>query len=156
MTTIAPIASIDDQHTALARAEAICAKRGVRLTAQRKEVLRLIWTSRQPVKAYSLLTELQKADSKAKPPTVYRALDFLLEQGLIHRLDSLNAFTGCIHPDAHDNCYFLICRDCGVVSECCSGVLESAIDEVSGKHGFTPEHTTLEIAGTCESCSPEG
>ncbi|MCE2517935.1 MAG: transcriptional repressor, partial [Alphaproteobacteria bacterium] len=115
------------QDTALKTAEAICADRGARLTDQRRQVLGLIWQSHRPVKAYDLLKTLQQDDPAAKPPTIYRALDFLLDQGLIHRMDSLYAFTGCGHPNAHDDSYFLICRDCGTADVCWSPSLTRAI-----------------------------
>lgn len=144
------------QETALAQAEAICAERGTRLTSQRKTVLGLIWQSHRPVKAYDLLSQLQEHDPAAKPPTIYRALDFLIEQGLIHRIDSLNAFTGCNHPNAHSDCYFLICKDCGTADECCSTQLTKAIRHAANTNGFAPAHTTLEIAGSCGKCSEGG
>jgi Fur family zinc uptake transcriptional regulator len=85
-------------HDALAAAEVLCAKRGVRLTAIRKRVLELVWASHQPLGAYAILDKLTNEGHKPAPPTVYRALEFLLEHGLIHRIASLNAFLGCIHP----------------------------------------------------------
>ena len=85
---------------ALEEARALCAQKGVRLTALRETVLELIWQSHRPVGAYEILAELTRIqDKSAQPPTVYRALDFLLEHGLIHRLSSLNAFIGCPHPE---------------------------------------------------------
>ncbi|MBM4202103.1 MAG: hypothetical protein FJ189_12570, partial [Gammaproteobacteria bacterium] len=82
-------------HRALASAERLCAERGVRFTPVRRRVLELIWRSHEAVKAYDLLEQLKTFDPAAKPTTVYRALDFLREQGLIHRVESLNAFIGC-------------------------------------------------------------
>lgn len=146
----------DHQHcqdTALSTAEAICAERGVRLTDKRRQVLALIWRSHKPIKAYDLLTALQHDDPSAKPPTVYRALDFLIGQGLIHRIDSLNAFTGCGHPNAHDDCYFLICHDCGTADECCSSSLTRAIRSAASSNNFAPARTTLEVAGVCGDCA---
>ena len=141
------------QQSALEQAEVICAERGSRLTDQRKLVLSLIWESHRPSKAYDLLEMMQQHDPSAKPPTVYRALDFLMEQGLIHRIDSLNAFTGCNHPNTHQDCYFLICIDCGTADECCSPTLTKAIHSAATLRDFSPGHTTLEIAGTCALCA---
>jgi Fur family zinc uptake transcriptional regulator len=141
------------QQTALDNAEAICTARGVRLTHQRRQVFQLIWTSHRPVKAYDLLTRLQTKDSSPQPPTVYRALDFLLDQGLIHRIDSLNAFTGCTAPNSRDDCYFLICRNCGIANECSSALLRRAIRTIASENSFLPRHTTLEVAGVCEACT---
>jgi Fur family zinc uptake transcriptional regulator len=141
------------QHQALTKAEEICAERGLRLTPQRRQVLTLIWQSHRPMKAYDLLEQMQQDDPSAKPPTVYRALDFLMEQGLIHRLDSLNAFTGCGHPDGHHrDCYFMICQDCGTASEYCAPALSQAIHQAAQDNDFSPQQTVLEIAGTCGDC----
>src|SRR5581483_8522848 len=87
---------IDD---ALAAAERQCAARGARLTEQRRRVLELIWKSHAPVGAYTLLDRLREGGVRAQPPTVYRALEFLVENGLIHRIESLNAYVGCADPD---------------------------------------------------------
>ena len=92
--------------TALERAEALCQKRGVQLTPLRRDVLRLVLEAEAPIGAYALLDQLKGSRAKAAPPTVYRALDFLLEQGLIHRLERLNAFMGCaeaLEGHAHDH-----------------------------------------------------
>ena len=141
------------QRNALNRAKRVCAERGVRLTPQRELVLRLVWESHRPVKAYDLLSRLEDAtESKPKPPTVYRALDFLRENGLVHRLDSLNAYTGCGHPNRHGDCYFMICRGCGTASECCATAIRTALDEVSRRQAFTAESATLEISGICADC----
>ncbi len=137
---------------ALARAEAICRDRGLRFTALRRKVLELVWASRGPAKAYDILKKLGGAAAAAKPPTVYRTLDFLLEHGLVHRLNSLNAYVGCGHPLQHDECYFLCCSGCGEVRECCSAALDRAISKAAGKNQFRPERVTLEIAGECEQC----
>ena len=92
--------SIDAQQ-ALARAEALCQQRGARLTDLRRRVLEIIWSSATPLGAYTILDVLRDDGRQGAPPTVYRALDFLLAQGLIHRLASLNVFTGCRRPGSH-------------------------------------------------------
>ena len=143
---------IQCQRSALNIAEQVCSANLSRLTPQRKHVLSLIWQSHRPTKAYDLLGKMQRQDPSAKPPTVYRALDFLLNQGLIHRIDSLNAFIGCGHPNAHQDCYFLICGKCGMADECCSDLLVDAITSAARKRKFTPNRTTLEVAGVCGSC----
>lgn len=143
----------DCQESALETAAEICAERGLRLTKQRADVLRLIWESHQPAKAYDLLDRLaEELDHPVQPPTVYRALDFLLENGLIHRLDSINSFVGCSHPNHHADCYFMICRECRTAEECCTGALKSAIEQESRQRQFIPETTTLEIMGLCQHC----
>lgn len=137
---------------ALAAAEAICQEKGSRLTEQRREVLVMIWQSPCPIKAYELLEKITKTKGKLQPPTVYRALDFLLDHRLIHRIDSLNAFTACHHPVARHDCFFLICKTCGTAKECCSTKLKAAISRVAKDHLFKPERITLEVSGVCESC----
>ena len=146
------------QRDAIDRARRVCAARGTRLTPQRELVLRLVWESHRPVKAYDLLERLEGAATKTKPkpPTVYRALDFLKANGLVHRLDSINAYTGCGHPNSHGDCYFMICRQCGTASECCAPAIRSALDAESGRQGFAAESATLEITGICADCGRDG
>jgi Fur family zinc uptake transcriptional regulator len=99
--------------SALAEARGLCQEKGVRLTPLRDKVLELVWQSHQPVGAYEVLAELgRQEDCPAQPPTVYRFLDFLLEQGLIHRLSSMNAYIGYPHPGEHHHSCFLICEGC--------------------------------------------
>ena len=137
---------------ALRKAESVCRARGVRLTDIRRKVLRIIWHSHDPAKAYHILGRLGSGAS-AKPPTVYRALDFLLRNGLAHKLDSLNSYVGCYHPLKHEQCYFLICEECGEVQECCDEKLSSAITNAASRKRFSPLRTTLEISGLCRHCS---
>ena len=100
-----PLACLPHDHSqcvdsALADADALCARQGVRLTALRRRVLELVWQSHKPLGAYDILGTLSEEDGRrAAPPTVYRALDFLMENGLIHRIASLNAFIGCVRPE---------------------------------------------------------
>jgi zinc transport system ATP-binding protein len=105
-------------HSALAEADALCTRQGLRLTALRRRVLELVWQSHKPLGAYDILAVLSEQDGRrAAPPTVYRALDFLLENGLVHRIASLNAFIGCSHPEHAHQGQFLICRECHVAIE---------------------------------------
>ena len=142
--------SIDE---ALKKAEIICNKKGVKLTKLRKKVLTLILKNHGYVKAYDLLNDLKKSDASAKPPTVYRSLDFLMEHGFIHKIQSLNAFVGCSHPDEHEDCYFLICKECKNIEECCSNKVKKVLTSTSGKNNFSPNQVTLEITGICQDCS---
>ena len=139
-------------HSALASAEKICLERGLRLTQLRKRVLELVWESHGPVKAYDILDKLDSKSSSAKPPTVYRSLDFLAANGLVHKLNSLNAYVGCSHPSRKHACYFLICKVCHEVKECCNQMLTNAIDNTSRKNNFKVSSVTLEIEGVCEHC----
>lgn len=140
-------------RSALARAEAVCEANGTRLTPLRKRVLELIWVSHKPLGAYELLDQLTHEGHKPAPPTIYRALDFLLENRLIHRLASLNAFLGCSHPgDAHEG-YFLICQRCGNTEEVAqSKALQTALNATTEAAGFTVLNTALELSGFCQHC----
>ena len=137
---------------ALRTADALCAARGVRLTKLRRRVLELVWTSHAPIGAYDVLRRLSQEHDGAAPPTVYRALDFLLEQGLIHRIESLNAFVGCIDPRAPHVGQFLICDDCGSAAELHDLRIDRAISRASAEADFTVERSTVEVRGLCPDC----
>jgi Fur family zinc uptake transcriptional regulator len=138
--------------TALSAAEKLCAERGEQLTALRRRVLELVWAGHKPVGAYQVLDALRADGRSAAPPTVYRALDFLLAQGLVHRVESLNAFIGCPHPGAAHATQFLICKDCGTAVELDDPRIDAAIDGTAAKLGFAVAARTVEIAGTCADC----
>ncbi len=138
--------------TALAQAERLCLNRGARLTDLRRQVLELIWRRHEPVGAYDLLEELRTNHRRAAPPTIYRALDFLIEQGLVHRIESLNAYVGCPHPDQTHVGQFLICTGCGSIGEMDDGVLAQMITEHAAKLGFRVERQTVEVRGRCGTC----
>jgi len=138
---------------ALAEADSLCARQGVRLTALRKRVLELVWQSHKPLGAYDILAVLSEQDGRrAAPPTVYRALDFLLENGLVHRIASLNAFIGCNHPEHPHQGQFLICRHCHTAIELERPAIAEAIDSAAGSAGFTVEGQTVEVVGLCSNC----
>ena len=138
---------------ALAEADSLCARQGVRLTALRKRVLELVWQSHRPLGAYDILAVLSEQDGRrAAPPTVYRALDFLLENGLVHRIASLNAFIGCNHPEHPHQGQFLICRQCHAAIELDQDDISTAIVRSAASVGFSVESQTVEIVGLCASC----
>lgn len=137
---------------ALQRAEDICDARGLRFTDVRRKVLELVWQSHGPIKAYDILDRLDQRIASIKPPTVYRALDFLTENGLVHKINSLNAFVGCGHPLKHRECYFLICTDCGEAKECCNLDIVDAVAKTSWRNQFEIKNVTLEITGECSDC----
>ena len=138
---------------AMTKAERLCASSGARFTALRRRVLELVWSSHQSVKAYDLLDDLRLSDPSAKPATVYRALDFLLEQGLIHRVESLNAFVGCRHPDKVHQSLLLICTNCHVVEERSADGVMKALEAELDALCFSPRRRLLEIYGLCSECS---
>ncbi len=139
-------------HSALAAAEQLCKERGARLTTIRARVLELVWQSHQPLGAYQLLEQLASEGFNSAPPTVYRALDFLQEQGLVHRIASLNAFIGCHCPGERHQGYFLICRQCSVAHELESEEMTAFLHEGAATKGFKIEEEIVELSGLCPQC----
>jgi len=137
---------------AMAAAERQCEARGVRLTEQRRQVLDLIWRSHAPVGAYTLLDRLRDQGVRAQPPTVYRALEFLTENGLIHRIESLNAYVGCTTPSENHGGQFLICTGCNSAAELDDSGIGTAIAARAKEIGFAVTRATVEIAGLCPNC----
>jgi Fur family zinc uptake transcriptional regulator len=134
--------------------EQICAARGVRLTPQRKRVFELICASPKASSAYELLEELKVSEPQAKPPTVYRALDFLLEQGFIHRVESTNSYIQCCSCNAHKHySHLLICDKCSNVIELQDDSLVALLVKNAEKHDFTITNHVIESHGICKSCS---
>lgn len=139
--------------TAIAHAEAICATRGERLTPTRHRVLEALLGSHQPLGAYELIDRLADDGSRPAPITIYRALDFLREQGLVHRIESRNAFVACVHNhDSGDPVVFLICETCGAVGEAASAAVAETVRTASRAAGFTPKTPVIEIFGICAHC----
>lgn len=140
---------------ALSDARTICQKHNARLTPTRERVLELIWQSHRPLGAYEVLSKLTEDGHKAAPPTVYRALDFLQQQGLVHRIASLNAFTGCTRTGERHTGMFLICHACGNVLELKAPAVSAALQEAARDESFKIDEVTLEIAGLCPRCQME-
>jgi Fur family transcriptional regulator, zinc uptake regulator len=138
---------------AIAHAEAICAARKERLTPIRRRVLEALLASHQPLGAYELIDRLADDGGRPAPITIYRALDFLREQSLVHRIESRNAFIACVHNhDSGDPVVFLICETCGAVGEAASVAVAETIKTASRAAGFTPKTPVIEISGTCAHC----
>jgi len=140
---------------ALQRAENICAARSVRLTDLRRLVLELVWQGHAPIGAYKLLEGLRRGGRRADPPTVYRALDFLTEQGLVHRIESRNAFAGCARPGEGHQAQYLLCESCGDAIEIEIGGLARRIENQAAEIGFDVASQTIEADGLCGQCRPE-
>ena len=140
---------------ALAAAERVCRQRGLRLTPLRRRVLELVWGSHRPIGAYPLLEQLQGTMGRVAPPTVYRALEFLQAQGLVHRIASLNAFSGCVRPGTPHAGQFLICSSCQSLTEIDDPQLRGAIAESAQAAGFEVRHPTVEVHGLCPECREE-
>ena len=140
---------VDD---ALAAADAVCAANGTRLTELRRQVLELVWHSHKPVGAYDVLDHLAHRRGRVAPPTVYRALEFLLAHGLVHRIESLNAYVGCANPLERHQTQFLICTGCGTAAELDDPAIAAALARAAGSLGFTGSRTIVEVAGRCPDC----
>ena len=141
---------------ALQQASTLCQQRQLRLTAIRREVLTAVWSSHRPVGAYTILEQLTTHRDRAPaPPTVYRALDFLPENGLIHRIASLNAFVGCSTPGDHHSGQFFICQHCGVAAELSSPAVDAAIADAARQQHFAPHSQCVEIVGCCRRCGDQ-
>ncbi len=134
-------------------AEYLCRERGMRLTSWRRRVLGIIASASQPLGAYDILRELRVARPDTAPVTVYRALDFLLAQGFVHKLGSLHAYIGCDHPNHPHAGQFLVCRDCGRVEEIADRAILRSIDRAAGHSGFQARDGLVEIRGRCRACS---
>jgi Fur family zinc uptake transcriptional regulator len=142
------------QKLAMLKAEASCDQRRLRLTAIRRRVLELVWENHGPVKAYDILEVLKTEKKGAAPPTVYRALDFLLQEGFVHKVESLNAYIGCGEPGHDNSAQLLICYECGVVAEMDDGDIQDLIMLRASRLGFTSRHQTIEVQGLCRECNP--
>jgi Fur family zinc uptake transcriptional regulator len=138
--------------------------RGLRLTPARVRVLELLSESHRAMGAYELLDRLRAEGLGSQPPVVYRALDFLMEAGFVHKLERLNAYVACCHPGhepghepggGHGAC-FLICARCRKVAEIEDGALDIAIAQAAAGHGFAMRRTVLEVEGTCPACRADG
>ena len=157
MARVDPFSNVEHNHhdcvdSAMSAAEQICREKGLRLTDTRRRVLQLVWQSHQPIGAYELLEALVAEGRSAAPPTVYRSLEFLMQAGLVHRLDSLNAFIGCADPTHPHTGQFLICRECRSVAELDEQAISELVSELASGIGFTAVRQMLEIEGVCSNC----
>jgi len=144
------------QRQALSEARELCETRKLRLTSRRRQVLEILLASHHPLGAYDILAELKRVDSAERiaPPIVYRALEFLMVQGLIHRIESRNAFISCVHPGHRSTAQFLICRDCERVAELESN--DPGLLSAANNLGFAVDHSVVEITGVCAECQEHG
>jgi Fur family zinc uptake transcriptional regulator len=138
--------------TAIAHAEKLCAARAQRLTPMRRHVLEALLESHKPLGAYEIMERLGDHNRPA-PITVYRALDFLRDNGLVHRIESRNAFVACVQDHAGgDPIVFLICERCGAVGEATGGAVAETLKASCRSAGFVPKSPVIEIAGICSHC----
>jgi Fur family transcriptional regulator, zinc uptake regulator len=159
---IDPKHHVHDAEGFVAAVERACHERGLRLTPIRARVLGLVADAGQPIKAYDLLERIRSGNNAdadnagaAAPPTVYRALDFLLANGFIHKLESVNAFVACHHPStAQHSVPFLICDRCHSAVELEDLDVVAQLEARARSLGFQPQAQTLEVHGLCARCAP--
>jgi Fur family zinc uptake transcriptional regulator len=145
----------DHDHCAshvLDRAVALASERGVRLTPVRKRTLEILAESHRAMGAYDVLERLAAEGFGNQPPVAYRALEFLEEQGLAHRIRRLNAFTACMHPGETHSPAFLICESCHAVAEAPATEVLNALGRAAKPLGFAIKHSHLEATGLCHAC----
>ncbi|MDO5651168.1 MAG: transcriptional repressor [Moraxella sp.] len=151
-----------DVETRLQYAQSLCEAQGVRFTPLRQAVYRLILTAGKPIGAYDLISALQNSRKQSHedslslgnvaPPTVYRSLEFLLAQGLIHQLNSLSAYVPCCHPRASHNAAFLICQNCQQVQEYSSLPIDDLLNFAKQDAQFYVQKSIIELRGLCHEC----
>lgn len=138
---------------ALKHAEERCAERSQRLTPIRRQVLEVLLESHAPLGAYEIMDRAAASGPRPAPITVYRALDFLRENGLVHRIESRNAFVACVNNHASgDLVVFLLCERCGAVGEAASAAVADQLKAAARSAGFTPKTPVIEITGVCSHC----
>ncbi len=136
-------------------AESLCRSRGKRLTPIRRKVLEILLRQQRSLKAYELLEEIRPAQAGAAPPTVYRALDFLVEEGLIHRLDAINAWTACLDAAGTPHDLLVICTGCGAVAELSDPALSLQLAQKVAQAGFTLSTHETELRALCRQCQEQ-
>ena len=147
---------VHDGNAFVHEVERACEQRGLRLTPIRANALRLIANAGRPIKAYDLLDQMKATHDATAPPTVYRALDFLLEHGFIHKLASINAYVGCHHPGGAAHAVpFLICDNCQSATELEDESIVGSLDARARALGFAPQAQTLEVHGLCAECASQ-
>lgn len=137
----------------LARMDKLCQRRQVRLTAQRRAVITLMLNAERAMSAYDLLDQLKTLEPNAKPPTIYRALDFLINQGFVHKVESINRYVLCSHfNDTHHVSILFICFHCQMIVERHSSVIEQELHTLANQNNFLNKYSVLEIQGACQNC----
>lgn len=136
----------------LARADALAAANGARMTPVRRRVLEILLEDHRALGAYEVLQKLGDEGFGNQPPVAYRALEFLVDQGLAHRIRRLNAFAACMHPGEVHAPVFLICKGCHSVAEAAVGAVRAALNDAAHQVGFVIERSTIEALGLCPKC----
>ncbi len=139
-------------HAILAQAEHRAKARGLRLTPVRRRTLEILLDAHGALGAYEVLERLAAEGFGTQPPVAYRALNFLVEHGLAHRIRRLNAFTACTHPSEEHRAAFLICARCDSVTEAAAADLTHALSKAAEAAGFQLDRATIEAVGLCRAC----
>ena len=150
-----PNPSHDHRHCTedlIARAERLCGRRGARLTPQRRDVLSCVAQSHAATGAYELIDRMAGHGARPAPITIYRALDFLLAHGLVHKIESRNAYVACSHPHEGKPAALLICEGCGTVAELDAPESFAALTRGAEEQGFKASRTVVEMSGHCGHC----
>ncbi|NNU81162.1 transcriptional repressor [Halovulum dunhuangense] len=155
--TTSPVAFRKHDHarctrTALSAVEAACRARGLRLTPARARVMEILLEQHRAMGAYEILDRLRAEGMAAQPPVAYRALDFLVGNGFAHRIERLNAFIACVHPEADHDAAFMICRNCETVAEAPREAASGMLGDAARAAGFAIERTVVEAEGLCPAC----
>lgn len=137
----------------VAQTESFCRENGIRFTEPRRHVLEIIAGSKKPMGAYDILAALGKYIDNPKPPTAYRAIEFLSEHGFVHRIESLNAYVVCGTDHRHQGSQFLVCDSCGKVEEAHLCHLPDDLAGQAEKAGFSLRRWDAELHGTCKDCT---
>lgn len=132
--------------------EAECERKGLRLTPLRRRVLEILLESHKALGAYEILDRLREDGRAAQPPVAYRALDFLVEQGFVHKIEGLSAFVACAQQQDHHDAALLVCRSCKTVAEVPAPVGKQGLDQIAESLGFVIEASRIEVEGLCPSC----
>lgn len=151
----APHDHAECQSRVMEQAEKLLANQGARLTPVRRRTLEILLESHSALGAYQVLDRLAESGFGHQPPVAYRALDFLIEYGLVHRLQRLNAYTACLHPTTDHAPIFLICRRCDKVAESHFPQVRAELLESAESVNFTIERATVEVSGLCPSCTAQ-
>jgi Fur family zinc uptake transcriptional regulator len=140
-------------NSALAAAETRCEEGGLRFTPVRRKVLEILLQEHRALGAYAILDKLRDDGFGSQPPVAYRALDFLVANGLAHKIERLNAFTACVDPSHAHTPAFMICRLCDAVAETHSSPARGALGDAARATGFRIERTVVEAEGVCPACA---
>ena len=139
----------------LAAVEKACADKGLRLTPVRRRVLEILLGQHKPMGAYDILDQLKAEGLGSQPPVVYRALDFLVQNRFVHKIERLNAFVACGHPGERHKPAFLICRNCAAVAEADADLAQGMLGDLAREAGFAIERAVVEVEGLCPKCRVE-